>query len=122
MDFIFLFLKLIFSLTAVLGLMFLTFKLSGNKLNKINGNKYIKILERAQISKDASIVVVKIGNKGYTLSITNNQVEKLDELSYEDIELIEENKMKEKEKINEQYYVAMSGLKSKLSRFYKKNN
>ena len=38
MDLVFLFFKLIFALSTVLGLMYLTFKLSGNKLSKINNN------------------------------------------------------------------------------------
>ena len=121
MDFAFLFLKLIFALVVVLGSMYLTFKLSGDKLSKIN-NKYIKVLERSQISKESSIAVVKVGNKGYILSISNNKIEKLDELSKEEILIIEENKIREKEKINEQYNVAISGLKSKINSFKRKNN
>ncbi len=122
MDFAFLFLKLIFALVVVLGSMYLTFKLSGDKLSKINNNKYIKVLERSQISKESSIAVVKVGNKGYILSISNNKIEKLDELSKEEILIIEEDKIREKEKINEQYNVAISGLKSKINSFKRKNN
>lgn len=121
MDLAFLFLKLIFALAVVLGLMYLTFKLSGDKLSKIN-NKYIKVLERSQISREASIAVVKVGDKGYILSISNNKIEKLDELSKEEILVIEEDKTREREKINEQYNTALLGLKSKINSFKKKNN
>lgn len=122
MDLAFLFLKLIFALVVVLGLMYLTFKLSGNKLSKINNNKYIKVLERSQISREASIVVVKVGDKGYILSISNNKIEKLDELSNEEILVIEEDKIREREKINEQYNASLLGLKSKINSFKRKNN
>ena len=122
MDFAFLFIKLIFALVVVLGFMYLTFKLSGDKLSKINNNKYIKVLERSQISRESSIAVVKVGNRGYILSISNNKIEKLDELSEEEILAVEEDKIKEKEKINEQYNVAISRFKSKINSFYKKNN
>lgn len=122
MEFAFLLLKLIFALAFVLGIMYLTFKLSGDKLSKINNNKYIKVLEKSQISREASIAVVKVGSKGYILSISSNKVEKLDDLSKEEIFIIEEEKMKEKEKINEQYNIAISGLKSKINNFKRKNN
>ncbi len=122
MDLAFLFLKLIFALAAVLGLMYLTFKLSGEKLSKINNNKYIKVLEKSQISREASIAVIKVGDKGYILSISNNKIEKLDDISKEEILIIEEDKIREKEKINEQYNVLLSGLKSKINSFKRKNN
>ncbi|MCF0148165.1 MAG: FliO/MopB family protein [Clostridium sp.] len=122
MDLVFLFLKLIFALAVVLGLMYLTFKLSGDKLSKINSNKHIKVLERSQISREASIAVVKVGDKGYILSISNNKIEKLDELSKEDILIIEEDKIRDKEKINEQYNTALLGFKSKINSFKRKNN
>ena len=44
MDFIFLLFKLIFALAVVLGLMYLSFKLSNNKISQINEGKYIKVL------------------------------------------------------------------------------
>lgn len=122
MEFAFLLLKLIFALAFVLGIMYLTFKLSGDKLSKINNNKYIKVLEKSQISRESSIAVVKVGSKGYILSISNNKIEKLDDLSKEEIFIIEEEKMKEKEKINEQYNIVISGLKSKINNFKRKNN
>lgn len=122
MDFAFLFIKLIFALVVVLGFMYLTFKLSGDKLSKINNNKYIKVLEKSQISRESSIAVVKVGNKGYILSISNSKIEKLDELSEEEILNIEEDKIREKEKINEQYNVVVSGFKSKINSFKRKNN
>ncbi len=114
--------KLIFALVVVLGLMYLVFKISGNRLNKINEGKYIKVLEKVQISKDTSIVVLKIGKKGYIMSSSNNNTEKIDEISEEEILLLEEEKKIEKEKINQQYEVAIKGLKSKVNKLRNKYN
>ncbi|MDB1928886.1 flagellar biosynthetic protein FliO [Clostridium tertium] len=122
MDLIFMIIKLIFTLVVVLGLMYLVFKISGNRLNKINEGKYIKVLERVQISKDTSIVVLKIGKKGYIMSSSNNNTEKIDEISEEEILLLEEEKKIEKEKINQQYEVAIKGLKSKVNKLRNKYN
>ena len=102
--------------------MYLVFKISGNRLNKINEGKYIKVLEKVQISKDTSIVVVKIGKKGYIMSSSNNNTEKIDEISEEEILLLEEEKRIEKEKINQQYEVAIKGLKSKVNKLRNKYN
>ncbi|GAA0107110.1 MULTISPECIES: flagellar biosynthetic protein FliO [Clostridium] len=122
MDLIFMIIKLIFTLVVVLGLMYLVFKISGNRLNKINEGKYIKVLEKVQISKDTSIVVLKIGKKGYIMSSSNNNTEKIDEISEEEILLLEEEKKIEKEKINQQYEVAIKGLKSKVNKLRNKYN
>ncbi|MBS5883241.1 MAG: flagellar biosynthetic protein FliO [Clostridium sp.] len=122
MDLIFMIIKLIFALVVVLGLMYLVFKISGNRINKFNEGKYIKVLERVQISKDTSIVVVKIGKKGYIMSSSNNNTEKIDEISEDEILLLEEEKRIEKEKINQQYEVAIKGLKSKVNKLRNKYN
>lgn len=122
MDLIFMIIKLIFALVVVLGLMYLVFKISGNRLNKFNEGKYVKVLERVQISRDTSIVVIKIGKKGYIMSSSTNNTEKFDEISEEDIVLLEEEKRKEKEKINQQYEVAMKGLRSKVNKLRNKYN
>ncbi|MBS5937376.1 flagellar formation protein [Clostridium sartagoforme] len=122
MDFIFLLFKLIFALAVVLGLMYLSFKLSNNKISQFNEGKYIKVLERNQISKDTAIVVVKIGKKGYVLSTSINSTNKIDELSEEETFLLEEEKRMEKEKVSKQYEIAITNLKSKISRFKDKKN
>ena len=122
MDFIFLLFKLIFALAVVLGLMYLSFKLSNNKISQFNEGKYIKVLERNQISKDTAIVVVKIGKKGYVLSTSNNFTNKIDELSEEETFLLEEEKRLEKEKVSKHYEIAITNLKSKISRFKNKKN
>lgn len=122
MDFIFLLFKLIFALAVVLGLMYLSFKLSNNKISQFNEGKYIKVLERNQISKDTAIVVVKIGKKGYVLSTSINSTNKIDELSEEETFLLEEEKRMEKEKVSKQYEIAITNLKSKISRSKDKKN
>lgn len=119
MDFTFLIIKLFFALIVVFSLMYLVFKLSGEKVNRMNEGKYIKVLERTQISRDSSITVVKIGKKGYVLSTSNNKVEKLDDLTEEEILILEENKRLEKEILNEKYELTIKEFKSKISRLKK---
>ncbi len=120
MELAFLIIKLIFAFLVVFSFMYLVFKLSGDKFNKLNEGKYIKILERTQISKDSSIAVVKVGKKGYVLSTTSNKVEKLDDLTEEEINLLEEGKKEEKERLNQQYDLILDKFKCNINRFKKK--
>lgn len=97
------FVQLIFALGITLGLMFLCFKLMGTKINTINNNKYVKVIDRVQVTKENSILIVKIGNKGYVMTSTSGHMEKVSELSEAEIKSIEEDKKKSNEEIIKAY-------------------
>lgn len=122
MELAILMIKLLFALVVVFGLMFLLVKLSNNKLNKINHGKYIKVLERTNLSKDNSIILLKVGKKGYIIGSSSKGIEKLEEISEEEIALIDENKEKQKEEINQQYEEIIKNLSSKFKKFKNRNN
>lgn len=105
MDFNFfgMFVQLILALGVTLGLMFLTFKFMGKKVDSFNNGKYIKVIERVQVSKENTILVVKIGKRGYVMTSSTGNMSKLSELSEEEINLIEEEKKKAAEEITENY-------------------
>lgn len=111
LEFFFIIIKLVFTLIIILGLIYLSYKLSNDKLSKYTQNKYIKILERTQISKEAYILIVKVGEKGYILSVTNNNVEKLSELTQDEIINIEINKRKEKEVLDNKFNSILDKIK-----------
>ena len=110
-EFLGMIVQLILALGVTLGLIFLSFKLANSKFNIINGNKYIKVIERVQITKDNAILIVKIGEKGYVMTSTAGHMEKLSELSKEEINIIEEDKKKASQEMTE--YYAKLILKSK---------
>lgn len=124
MDFNFLgmFLQLILALGVTLGVMFLTFKLMGTKVNSINNNKYVKVVERVQVSKENTILVVKIGKKGYVMTSTTGHMGKLSELSEDEINLIEEEKKKAAKEITENYKKLMLKSKRSFSKIVKNIN
>lgn len=97
------FAQLIFALGITFGLMFLCFKLMGTKVDAINKNKYVKVIDRVQVTKENSILIVKIGNKGYVMTSTSGNMEKLSELSEDEINSIEEDKKKANEEIIKNY-------------------
>lgn len=95
--------RLLIALGITLGLMFLCYRVLGTKAESINKNKYIKVLERTQITKDNSILIVKIGKKGYVITSTAQHVDKLLELSEEEVEEFEENKRLYNQEVIERY-------------------
>jgi len=102
-EFLGMIIQLILALGVTLGLMFLSFKLMGTKLNAINNKKYVKVIERVQVTKENAILIVKVGEKAYVMTSTSGHMEKLSELSEEEINGIEENKKKAAQEITESY-------------------
>lgn len=92
MEFLLELIKLFIALGVTLGLIFLSYRIAGKKVNEINNNRYVKVIERVQLTKDNSILIVKVGKKGYVITCTNNNMNKLEELSEEEIADIENRK------------------------------
>jgi len=84
-DFIFLTIKVIFSLIFILGLILLTLKYGGGKLQSFQNKKYLKVLERISLSKENSVLVVKMGEKAFVVSSSHSNVEILREVSEEEL-------------------------------------
>lgn len=80
------------ALVFILMLIYVSMKYGGNKLQDIQKGKYIKIIERSSISKENSLVVVKMGQKAYVMASTNGKIEIISELSEEEILEIEASK------------------------------
>ena len=111
LEFLGMLVQLIFALGITLGIMFLSFKLVGTKINTINNNKYVRIIDRVQITKENTILIVKIGKKGFVITSTAANVEKLLELSEEEIDAIEEEKKKSIKDMSDAYNKFISKYK-----------
>lgn len=92
MDTVILILKIVVFLPFVIILIYLSLKLGGSKLQNIQNGNYMKIIERVQVSKENSLMLVKIGEKGYIMSSSAKGIETLEELSKEELLYIEEKK------------------------------
>ena len=114
MEILVMIIKLIISLVIILGLIYLLFKLSNKKINDINESKYINVIDRVQITKDIYILVVKIGKKGYLMSSSGGKLEKLEELSEDEIVNIQLEKLKKFEEANIKYENMINLVKDKL--------
>lgn len=122
MEIVFLSLKIVLALVVILLLMLVTAKISSNKFNNVSTKKSIKVLEKIQISKDTSIFVLKVLNKGYIVSISPNNTTLIDELTNEEVELIENNKREEVEKITETYSALLNNGANMFKNIRKRNN
>lgn len=78
--------KTICVLIFVIVIMIFTLKGLSKYQNKLSGNKNIKILERASLSQNTTLNIVKVGEKLYLMSSGPNGINILHELSKEDID------------------------------------
>lgn len=122
MEWIKLIIQLVFALILIFSLMYLLTKLSGNKLAKINENKYITVIERTNISKDTSILLLKIGEKGYIMAANNNNLEKLQEISKEEMTSIIDEKKRRKEVIANSYESFINNIGIEIKKLINKKN
>jgi flagellar protein FliO/FliZ len=91
-EFLTLIFKIIIFLPFILVLMYISLKYGSTKLQKLQDGKYMKILDRVALSKDNSVVVVKIGGKAYAISSSSREIRILFELPPEEIIGIENSK------------------------------
>lgn len=81
--------RLVASLGLIIGLLMIILKYGGTRLREYHSNKYIRIIDRTPLNKDASLDVVKIGEEAFVISVTKDRVEILKEVKSEDLSRIE---------------------------------
>lgn len=92
MDNLITLIKLLIFLPFIICLIYLFFKYGGTKLQEMQNGKHMKVLDRMPISKDNSLLIVKIGEKAYVISSSPGSVKVLMEISQEEIMEIEMDK------------------------------
>ena len=103
---------LIVSMIIIFALMIILFKYANKGINGNLNKKYVKVIERVQISKDGYILVVKVGKKGMVLSTSTGHTEKLQELTEEELAEIEEAKQQALKDMNNKYEGILNNFKS----------
>ncbi len=79
------------------------------------GGKYIKIIEKTQLSKDSFIVVLRIGNEGMVMLTSSGHTEKLKDITKEEIEEIESKKQQSLDEMSKVYEKILSSSKEKVN-------
>lgn len=81
--------KIIIFIPFIVFLIYLSLKYGGNKIQSMQSGKYIRIYERVTLSKENTLVVVKMGDKGYILASSQGKIEILNEVSEEELSKIQ---------------------------------
>ncbi|MCH4237315.1 MAG: flagellar biosynthetic protein FliO [Clostridium tyrobutyricum] len=88
-QFLWMFFKTIMALAFVIFLIYISLKYGGGKFQNVQKNKFVKILQRSQISKENSLLLVKIGERAYVISSTTGRIEILYELDKDEISTLQ---------------------------------
>lgn len=110
MDLFPMFIKVVVALAIILLLIYISAKLGGGKLQGMQNGRYIKILERVPISKENSMLAVKIGEKAYVVSSTTGRIEIVKQISPEELAAMELSK-------NANLNLNLNNYKSLLNKF-----
>ncbi|MDS0524098.1 flagellar biosynthetic protein FliO [Clostridium sp. SHJSY1] len=105
--------KLVIGLIVVFGLMIIALKYGRQGIKKSTSKKYIKIVDKTQISKDSFIAVVRTGEVGMVILTAPGHTEKLKDLSKEEVDKIEND--------NEEYLKEMTQIYDKFIMYIKEN-
>lgn len=106
--------KVVIYLIAIIAMILLTAKLVSKGTTKTTSLKYTKVLERSQISKDSSILVIKTGEEGMLVLTSPSHTEKLKDLTKEEIREIELKKEESIEEMNKMYEKIVNTSKEKI--------
>lgn len=84
--------KLIIFLPFIIFLIYLFFRYGGGKLQEMQNGKYMKILDRMPISKDNTLLIVKIGEEAHVIASSHGEVKILMTLPKDKIDELEKLK------------------------------
>ncbi len=76
----------------IIILIVVSIKLSKPNFEGMGIYKYTQIIERTNLNKDTNVFVLKIGNEGCVLVSSSSQVEKIKDISKQEMQEIEYNK------------------------------
>lgn len=91
--------NLIIFVPVTIALIIISIRLSRANLGSMGSYKYINILERTNLNKDTDVFILKIGDEGCVLLSSPSNVEKIKELSKDEINNIEELRKEPKAKL-----------------------
>ncbi|MGL5616274.1 MAG: flagellar biosynthetic protein FliO [Sarcina sp.] len=112
MTYIVLTVKLIVFTAALLILLVGILKLTENKVKSFSKGKYIKILEKTDLSKNNSVYLLKLGEEGVVVVTNDKGASTIKELTAEEIKVIEKEKEEKIKEFNELYNGKIINLKN----------
>lgn len=102
----------IFSLLFfLLSLIFLSFKIE--KFYSVKKNKHTQVLDITRIDKNNSIVILKVGQEGVLLGVTPSSINKIKDISKDEIINIEKDIEKSRDDFNKNINHIINKIKQK---------
>ncbi|WP_446897146.1 flagellar biosynthetic protein FliO [Clostridium sp. LBM24168] len=92
LQFVWMIFKTLLALVCVLLLIYISLRYGGAKFQSTQKGKFIHILERSQLSKENTLLVVKMGEKVYVVSSASGRIEIVHELNEEEILKLKDRK------------------------------
>lgn len=103
---------------ALLLLLVALLKKGEGKVKKLTNGKYVKILEKTYVGKNQYIYVFKLGEDGAVFMSTDKSMDKIKDLTKEEVEKIEQDKKALNEEMKIKYNDGINSFRnlgSKLS-------
>lgn len=118
MDMFTFILKIIIFLPFIILLIYLSLKVGGKKLQNIQNGSHMKVIERVQVSKENTLLLVKIGDRGYIMSSSPQGITTLEEISKDELNEIQEKKAREAKENTEEIKKLLNkiSIKGRLTR------
>ena len=98
----------------MIGVILIAYKVNGISIQNVGLDRYTKILEKVAINKDTYLVVLKTGNDGCVLLVSNNNIERIKDLTIDEVKDIEERKQKNNVLNSEKIQVGKLSFKKQL--------
>ena len=89
-DLLMMIVKVLGFLPFILGLIYLSLRYGGSKLQNVQNGKFVKIIERVPVTKDNTLIVTQIGSKGYVIASSAGKMEILMELEETELMKLQE--------------------------------
>ncbi|WP_443659581.1 flagellar biosynthetic protein FliO [Clostridium algidicarnis] len=83
-EFIKMMIQIVIFLPFILFLVYVSLRFGGGKVQSIQNGKYIKVLEKVNVSKEGNIILVKIGEEYHIMTSTNKEIKEIAVLSKEE--------------------------------------
>ncbi|WP_297517585.1 hypothetical protein [uncultured Clostridium sp.] len=116
-EYFFFIFKLVFFSAGLLLILVVLLRKTKEKMDKLSSGKYVKIIEKTQISKTEAIYVFKMGEEGSVVLSSVKGMEKVKDLSKEEILEIENQKEKFNEEMTVKCNNGIDGLKKSTGKF-----
>ncbi|MGL4739304.1 MAG: hypothetical protein ACRC41_00655 [Sarcina sp.] len=119
-EYFYFILKLVLFAGGLLLILVAFLRKAKDKIEVLNKDKYVKIIEKTQISKNECIYVFKTGDEGTVILSSINGMQKIKDLSKEEILKLEYEKSEKEALMVEKYDAGIKGLKTGITKFLKK--